>query len=296
VADLFALQSEITSRIAVALNLELLSAEAARRTERPDVLDYVLRARAAWNRPNSRERHAEVIRLYERALTLDPRSTEAQAGLAGNLASRALDIMTDTAAADIKRAEELAAKALSISPRSPTVHWAKGQVLRAQRRFAEAIPQYETMLASNRNSTSALFCLGNCKIFTGSIEETIPLIERAMRLSPREPHVGVWCFMIGLVHLLQSRTDEAVTWLERARNATPAHPNIRATLAAAYALIGETERAAAELADSRRLSGDDRFTSLARLRAVGNWGVPKIRALFEATYFAGLRLAGMQEE
>jgi len=36
--------------------------------------------------------------------------------------------------------------------------------------------------------------------------------------------------------------------------------------------------------------------SLARLRAVGYWGVPKIRALFETTYFAGLRLAGMPEE
>jgi adenylate cyclase len=294
--DLFALQNEITSRIAVALNLELLSAEAARPTERPDVLDYILRARAVWNRPNSRERHAEVISLYERALALDPRSAEAQAGLAGNLAGRVLDNMTDTAAADIKRAEDLAARALSTSPRSQSVHWAKGQVLRAQRRFAEAIPEYETMLTSNRNSTSALFCLGRCKIFTGSIEETIPLIERAMRLSPREPHVGVWCETIGLVRLLQSRTDEAVSWLERARNATPGHPLIRANLAAGYALKGETDRASVELGEARRLSSDDRFSSGARLRAVGYWGVPSVRALYEATYFAGLRLAGMQEE
>jgi tetratricopeptide (TPR) repeat protein len=235
--------------------------------------------------------------LYERALALDPRSAEAQAGLAGNLAGRVLDILTDTAAADIKCAEDLAAQALSTSPRSPSVHWAKGQVLRAQRRFAEAIPEYETMLAANRNSTSALFCLGICKLFTGSIEETIPFIERAMRLSPREPHAGAWCLIIGEVHLLQSRTDEAVTWLERARNATPGDPGIRANLAAAYALNCETCRAATELAEARRLSGDDRFSSLARLKAVfGYWGVPKIHALFEATYFVGLRLAGMPEE
>ena len=44
------------------------------------------------------------------------------------------------------------------------------------------------------------------------------------------------------------------------------------------------------------LSGDDRFSSIARLRAVQYFGVPKIRALFEATYFVGLRLAGMPEE
>jgi hypothetical protein len=32
------------------------------------------------------------------------------------------------------------------------------------------------------------------------------------------------------------------------------------------------------------------------LRASGYFGVPKIRALYEATYFAGLREAGMPEE
>jgi TolB-like protein len=44
--DLFTLQSEITSRIAVALDLELVGAEAARPTEHPDALDHVLRGRA----------------------------------------------------------------------------------------------------------------------------------------------------------------------------------------------------------------------------------------------------------
>jgi len=41
---------------------------------------------------------------------------------------------------------------------------------------------------------------------------------------------------------------------------------------------------------------DDRVSSIARLKAFGYFGVPKIRALYEATYFAGLRKAGMPEE
>ena len=49
--DLFALQNEITSRIAIALNLELIAAEAARPTEHPDALDYILRGRAALSKP-----------------------------------------------------------------------------------------------------------------------------------------------------------------------------------------------------------------------------------------------------
>jgi hypothetical protein len=68
------------------------------------------------------------------------------------------------------------------------------------------------VLASNRNSVHALFALGQCKLYTGSIEQTIPLVERAMRLSPRDPTLGVWYETIGLAHLLQSRTDEAIIW------------------------------------------------------------------------------------
>jgi len=99
------------------------------------------------------------------------------------------------------------------------------------------------------------------------------------------------------VHLLQSRTDEAIIWLEKARNHSPAHSGIRANLASAYALDGQTERAVAELAEARRLSTDDRWSSIASMRAPSRyWGVAKIRALFEATYFAGLRKAGMPEE
>jgi hypothetical protein len=106
---------------------------------------------------------------------------------------------------------------------------------------------------------------------------------------------GVWYSQIGLVHLLQSRTDEAIFWQEKARVAMPERPDVHANLSSAYALRGETETAAAELAEARRLSNDDRYTSIARLKAVDYFGVPKIRGLFEATYFAGLREAGMPE-
>jgi hypothetical protein len=66
-------------------------------------------------------------------------------------------------------------------------------------------------------------------------------------------------------------------------------------IASAYALKGETERAAAELAEARRLVREDRYSRIARLKT-GYLGVPKIRALFEATYLVGLHKAGMPEE
>jgi adenylate cyclase len=246
--DLFALQDLVTSRIAVTLGSELVRVEVARPIQHPDALDYILRGRAAMGKPRSRENWALAASLLERALELDPQSVEAQSRLAGSLAGRVIDNMTDTATADVSRAEALAPQALGASPQSAVAHYAKGQVLRAQRRFVEAIPEYETVLALDRNWVFAFFALGQCKLHSGSIEDTIPLVEQAIRLSPRDPVSGNFYHEIGRVHLLQSRTDEAITWLERARNHTPAHPGMRAWLASAYALIGETERAAAELA------------------------------------------------
>src|ERR1700736_6529139 len=56
--DLFVLQSEITGRLANALGVELIAAEAARSTEHPDALDYILQGRAAGFKPNSRASYA----------------------------------------------------------------------------------------------------------------------------------------------------------------------------------------------------------------------------------------------
>jgi tetratricopeptide (TPR) repeat protein len=236
--------------------------------------------------------------LFEHALALDLQSVEAQTLLASVLVNRVLNGMTDSAAADRARAEGLVAQALAASPRYAIAHIVKGNVLRAQNRWGEAIPEYEAALALNRNLVNALHGLGWCRLYAGSIEEVIPLVEQAIRLSPRDPGIGHYYCLIGTVHLLQSHNDEAIVWLEKARSAMPAHPGFHAYLASAYALKGETDPAAAELAEARRLSGGDLFSSIAHLKAHPGawWGVPKTRALFEATYFAGLRKAGVPEE
>jgi adenylate cyclase len=208
-----------------------------------------------------------------------------------------LNSITDSAAADLARADELVAQALAVSPRSAHLHLAKGNLLRAQKRWEEAIPEYQTALALNRNLVQALAGLGFCKLFAGLIKEVVPLVEQAIRLSPRDPAIGIWYYSIGTVHLLQSRTDDAPLWLEKARSANRELPFVHANLASAYGLKGEAQRAAAELAEARRLSLDDRFSSLARLKpVVGYLGVPETCALFETIVFAGLRKAGMPEE
>jgi adenylate cyclase len=256
--DLFAVQNEVTSRIAVALGYEVIAAEATRSTRDPDALDYIFRGRAERLKPNSRNVLADAIAMFERALALDPGSVEAKSALAITLANRVTDQMTSSATTDISRAEGLVAEAVAASPRSALAHFAKAEVLGARGHYDEAIPEYERVLAIDRNMVGALNALSQCKLLTGAVEQVIPLEKKAIRLSPRHPGIAFWYARIGLVHLLQSRTDEAIPWLEKARAANPDWAGAHAELASAYALRGNYERAAVELAEARRLSGDGR--------------------------------------
>jgi adenylate cyclase len=294
--DQFGIQNEITKRTAVGLYAELLRAEASQATEHPDALGYILQGRAAKLKPVGRGEYADAISLFERALALDPNSAEAQGWLADSLASRALDEMADAAAADIARAAGLAAQAVAASPRSAFAHFADGRVLAAQGRYKEAILEYEAARAINPSWPHPYGYLGECELWTGSVEDVIPLTEQAIRICCGGSFTASWYLNIGRVHLMQSRTNEAIVWLEKTRSAEPQLPSAHAWLASAYALAGEIERAAAELAQARGLSRDGRYSSLARSKAVGSFGVPEINAMLDTTYFAGLRKSGMPEE
>ncbi|HEV2097995.1 MAG TPA: winged helix-turn-helix domain-containing protein, partial [Stellaceae bacterium] len=210
ITDLFELQSEITGRIAFALNLELIGAEADRPVEHPAALDYIFRGREFFqDRLHSRANYDKAIGFYERALALDPQSTEAKTYLAGALADRVTEALTPSPAVDLARAEKLIDEVVAAGSKLPWAHYVKGTVLRAEGKWDEAVPEFEAALALNRNMTGPRQGLGWCKLYTGSLDEVIPLAENAIRIGPRDPSVGFRYLMIGYVHELQARPDEA---------------------------------------------------------------------------------------
>ena len=297
IGDLFAIQNEITSRISNTLGWELISAETARLTDRPDALDYILRGRAMQGGGGTRESREEAVNLFQHALALDPRSVEAQGRLANALVNRAKPKDPAAAAADLQRAEQLIAEALAASPGDPMVHRVKGEFLRFTRRCGDAVPEFETSLAVDRNNPIALVGLSMCKFLTGgSDQEAIALTEQAIRLSPRDPVIWWWYTWIGFVHLLQSRIDDAIAWLEKGRSVQPRAPNAHWFLAAAYGPKGERELARAELAEALKLTGSDKYSSVARTRANGDLYTPALRDRWETVYFPGIRAAGLPEE
>ena len=262
----------------------------------PDALDYLLRGRTLLN-SGGRENIEKAVDLFEHALALDPRSVEAQSRLASALISRSAPKEPAAAAADLQHAEELIAGALATSPADSYTHRTKGKLMRFTRRCEEAIPEIEISLATDRNNPITLVDLSMCKFLTGgSDQEAIALTKQAIRLSPRDPNMWWWYWWIGFVHLLQSRIDEAIAWLEKGRSAQPKAMPPHYFLAAAYGLKGELESARAELAEALRLTGSDRYSSVARTRANGDLYTPALRDRWETVYFPGIRAAGLPEE
>lgn len=166
--------------------------------------------------------------------------------------------------------------------------------MRAQSRLSEAILEYQKAISLDRSRAPAYAHIGWCKFLTGSVDEAIPYFEQAIRISPYGPGLGPWYARIGIIQLLQSQIDQATASLEKAKSENARLPFVHAYLAAAYRLKGQTERARMELAEARNLGSA--YSSLANIEKSTWFENPKIRALAETTYIAGLRKAGMPDE
>jgi len=259
------------------------------------------RARSLYETAVSREGYAEAAQVYERVLALAPGSLDAKIGLAGALAASVQGLfggVNDPEA--MRRAEALIDDATMAVPHDASAHFQRGFVLRLQGRCDEAIREFEMAIDLDRNFPDAYSMLGQCKLTTGAIAEVIPIEEKAISLAPSSPSIGNSYHRIGMAELLQAHIDEAIRWYEKARRAQAMWhsdwvANADVGLAAAYALRGDGNRAAAALAEAQK---EEEFpASVAALcRRYEICSTPKMRALAEATYLEGLRLAGLPEE
>src|SRR5208282_2452142 len=188
--DLLQMQDEIVARLAHTLGFELLKAETQRsaHSTNPDAMDLAMRCVTAVTKAGYFGKEAEAgYRLCEQALDADPNNVLALIQLSAKfwlpvVANRSADPQ-----ADLKRADELASRALVLDATSGAAHFVKGQVLRAERRFDDAIAEYERALALDPNNAYAVGGLGETYALLGQYEKAIEFMDKAIRLSPHDP-------------------------------------------------------------------------------------------------------------
>ena len=200
VADLFDMQDEIVARLANALSAQLFAAE-ARRAERkpnPDSMDLCFQGWAWRNKGVTADNLAEARRLFERAAALDPANVFAPIGLASVDIQVALSFLADDRTARLAAAEDALTTALSMAPESALAHLLLGVVQMHTDRASQGVGSCERALDLDRNLAGAHAQIGDGKLLLGQAEETEGHIQEALRLSPRDTHVYLWCMFAAL--------------------------------------------------------------------------------------------------
>jgi TolB-like protein/class 3 adenylate cyclase len=293
VADLFDMQDEIVSRLANALDTQLIAAE-ARRSERsvhPDAMDLCFQGMACWHKGVTNEYLAQSRSLYERALALDPGNVKALVGIANADGVAGMSLMTDDRSARLAAAEATLIKALSIAPQHARAHAILGLVQISTNRAAQGIAKCEQALVLDRNYATAHAFIGHGKNQLGRASETEAHVNEALRLSPRDIDAGYWLVWVGFAKLSLSADAEAVTWLRRGLESNHNYPNGHFALAAAQALLGSQSEARA--AAQAGLALNPTFT-MRRYRAGVSSDNPIYLAGRERIY-EGMRIAGVPE-
>jgi TolB-like protein/class 3 adenylate cyclase len=294
VADLYDMQDEIVARLAGALNTELIAAEARRaeQSPNPDSIDLTFQGWAWWNRGVTADNLAEARRLFERAAALDPANVIGLVGIACVNLAVATVFLPDDRAARIAAAEESLTKALSLAPENAIAHLLLGVVQMHTDRALQGIRSCERALDLDRNLAHAHAQIGDGKALLGQPEETEAHIQEALRLSPRDRDVYLWCHFAGLAKFQLGREEEAVVWLRRSIEADRNYPNSHFILGAALAHLGRLPEARSEAQVG--LAMNPTFT-ITRLRASVPSDSPARIAGLERV-IDGLRKAGAPEE
>jgi adenylate cyclase len=297
-ADLLEMQDEIVTQLSRALQVRLVEVDAARvgRT-RPgdlDAEDLAMRCEVVLVSNQAGSEEAEGgYNLCERALQRDVHNVRALVNLSFKFIDRVLTVQSPDREADIRHADQLVSAALAIDPNAYAAHFAKSEVLLAQRRFEEAIVEAERSLALNPSFVTAYAGLCTASSLLGRPEKAVEYADKGMRLSPRDRWLYVFYLQKGFALSLLHRDDEAIEWLNRAVVSAPQWPLPQALLAAALAMTGHEAEAREML--KRYLS-----LSATRAKTIAQWKEQLLSdnpafSAYAARLAEGLRIAGLPE-
>ena len=194
IADVFAVQDEITENIVAAIEPKLYAAESFRAQRKPpdsmDAWDLVMRALSHYWRV-TRQDSVVAQALLEKAIAIDPNYGQALGLLATSYMFTAHMGWLDLTAA-IPLAERAALDAIRADSEDPWAHNALGHVHLFARRFEDSLAEFETALRLNPNFALAQGYYGLSLSYSGRWREADEAARRAQRLSPRDPYLPVY--------------------------------------------------------------------------------------------------------
>ena len=241
--DIFALQDQVTASVVGAIAPELEKAEIDRARRKPtaslDAYDYFLRGMAEVHKWK-REANAEALRLFGKAIELDPEFAAAWGMAARCLFQRkvcgwAADHATEVA--EVRRlawrAAELGAEdAVALATAGIGLAYVAGD-------FGDGGALLKRSLALNPNLAMTWLFIGWANVWYGAPEKALELLAHAMRLSPHDPQIANMQAGTAAAHFFAGRDDEAIAW---AKASLRTRPDYRIATCILAASLGEPWR------------------------------------------------------
>jgi adenylate cyclase len=295
--DVFAIQDDIAQSIVDALQMTLTPKD--RRalqyvaTSNPEAYDYYLKGRKFMYAMSSRN-FEHAIRMYDKAIELDPNYAIAYAGIADTYSQ--MFRFSDASPQNAAKALEASMHAVELDPDSAEAHASRGLALFINEEYQRAEKHFETAILLNPKLFESYFfyalscssqgnyekaarlfiqatdvnpadyqspsflalaytALGRADDAMAARHRTIDLIERHLDMNPDDTRA----LYIGAANLSSlGDSKRAMDWAGRAFEAGRNEPMVLYNVACTYALLGESERAMELLEKAISLGWGDR--------------------------------------
>ena len=262
-ADVFAVQEELTRNIVTAIAPQIEAAEMAkiRRVHPGSLTAYEIALHAyaeAWVAygEDNREARNRAIQLAREALALDPQSVVALRALGF---AQFQHLYFGTAAAPEKVREEgldAATRAIALDSSDHLGHLWKGMLLYVSEDYQAGLASIRRAHELNPNDPNVLQCLGWTEASSGNPAKGIEHLTNALRLSPRDFSRYNTLTILGLVGFLARDYERGVQWALAALSEVPRSPAAHMALTLNYVGLGQIPKAQAGLEMIRRLDAN----------------------------------------
>ena len=253
-ADVFAVQDEITEAIVAAIEPQLYAAENFRARRKPpgslDAWNLVMRALSHYWRV-TREDNVAAQALLEKAIAIDPNYGQALGVLAVSHTFGAHMGWEDGATA-VVAAGRAALAAIQADGEDPWAHLALATVYVPLRRLEDALAELELALRLNSNFPMAQAYYGLLLCYCGRWQEGGEAARRAMRLSPRGSFSAIYIGIAAYAEFVGRNYDEAMRLAREGIRQRFDFAAAHRVLTVSAAMAGEIETAKAALQDLRR--------------------------------------------
>jgi TolB-like protein/Tfp pilus assembly protein PilF len=283
--EIFAVQDEVVRMIVGTLAGRLQAAGVEKALRKPPAslaaYDCVLRADALPS--GSPEARAEARRLSERAIELDPTYGRAYAQLAISYYAEWQNDYSGSRVA-LDQAYSLANRAVALDGNDSSAHSFLGLIHMKRRSYDLAEHCLQKAMALNPHRPVLMASLGMLYGYLGRPEEAIAYYHQAKLIDQFYDPTWYWP-MLGILHFIAGRYDEAIIHLSRSPDMPPW---VHGYLAACYALTDQRDQAVSHAAEALRQAPD--FSAIQFLAKE-----PFKQSADQNRLLEGLRKAGLPE-